>query len=373
MSTGIESFIPYKNFVDTTEYIENFHLISGYSYAITKQLMLKHNKNSLTNFDAPTFSHKDVSYCIADVKPSKPEFICGWITCAEYAERENINLEEVELQASNGFLGPVEICKKTSKQLIIWPKEYQYMEIVNLPTPGKHHFRAHTSISAKASTDIGERDISNFDETQQQLLSLIYKHGEAPEIQSKAETMLFQSCFLLYWTAFEVFVKETIHDLFRQHPEKLTKGVKGSTKNLSYADIYNMSSSFSSIDSLRTELVNTEIEKHKRDGESISGLINFLKSEFKFHEDPYTAWYVINGQKKETSILKINEIRDVRNSLVHDSGKDFKTLIGMYPHLSTNEEKLAISEDYYVECSYVLRGIAFFISLMIYCKKYKSA
>lgn len=192
--------------------------------------------------------------------------------------------------------------------------QYQSKTEAELPSPGKVKFRPTFSITAKTSIGIDTDDLQDFDKTQQKLVSLAHNVGEVEELGTKAETMLFQSSFLLQWTAFEVFLRETIHDLYRKHPEKLAKGQKGTTTSLSYADILRMSGEFSSIDNLRESIVSLEIEKHKRDGASISGLINFLKTEFKFDDDPYQAWYVANGEQKllhtpRSLRLKTSEIR----------------------------------------------------------------
>lgn len=362
---------PYVHYCNTVKYIDDFVQISELSYGITKQLMKRHNKDSLGDVELPKPKNKELSFCMADVKLKSNRPICGWLTLQKYAEKTELGISEVTKLAESGKLGPTCRHPKTDALLVIWPPQYQSKTESELPSPGKVKFRPTFSITAKTSIGIDTDDLQDFDKTQQKLVSLAHNVGEVEELGTKAETMLFQSSFLLQWTAFEVFLRETIHDLYRKHPEKLAKGQKGTTTSLSYADILRMSGEFSSIDNLRESIVSLEIEKHKRDGASISGLINFLKTEFKFDDDPYQAWYIANGEQKTASHTKITEIKDVRNSLIHDAGKDADELIKVYPHLLEREGSLIVNSEYYHECVLALRSIAHTLADSITRQKYK--
>lgn len=367
----VQNYTPYANYSETVRYIENFVNISDLAYGITRQLMKKHSKDSLIDFDVPPPKKKELSFSMADIRLKNVDFVCGWLSFEAYAEKLGIAPEEVDALASAGKLGSIAKHPKTNSNLIIWPNDFQLQDLEKLPEPGKSKFKPIFSITAKASVEFDTENEESFEETQKRLLSLAHKIGDTEELGTKAETMLYQSSFLLQWTAFEIYIRETIHDLFRSHPGKLAKGQKGSLTSLSYADVLRMSEDFASIDALRESIVNLEIEKHKKDGASISGLINFLKSEFTFERDPYKAWYVIEGDKRTASFAKVTEIKDVRNSLIHDAGKNVDDLLAMYPHLIAKEGALIISRVYYDECIYVLRSIAFSIAESITSGKYR--
>jgi len=372
MSTAQE-YPPYANYSETVRYVEDFVQISDLAYGITRQLMKKHSKDSLIDVEMPRPKKKELSFSMADIRVKNVEFVCGWLSFEAYAGKLGIDLTEVEALASAKKLGPIPKHPETNIDLVIWPEEFQSKELAELPEPGKSKFKPQFSITAKASVELDDEKEDSFEETQKRLLSLAHQVGETEELGTKAETMLYQSSLLLQWTAFEVYIRETIHDLFRRHPGKLAKGQKGSFASLSYADVLRMSEDFSSIAALQESIVNLEIEKHKKDGASISGLINFLKSEFKFEEDPYKAWYVIEGDMRTASFAKVTEIKDVRNSLIHDAGKNVEDLLAMYPNLIEKEGGLIVSNAYYTECVYVLRGIAFSIAKSITTGKYKCA
>jgi hypothetical protein len=52
---------------------------------------------------------------------------------------------------------------------------------------------------------------------------------------------------------------------------------------------------------------------------------------------------MFKGSRKEASFNKIVEIKDVRNSLIHDSGKDVEELLALYPHIGHAKGDLIIS------------------------------
>lgn len=365
-------FEPYKNYLELYDYIDNFLSISSLSYGITKQLLNKHDKSELKSIDLPEPNKKELSFSMADINVTDVEFICGWISSSEYANKLEMSESEVMEKANLGMLGHKAEHPKSGECILIWPEEYQSKELDELPAPGKSKFKPKVSITAKSSLSIDTDELTGFEDTQKQLVRLAHAIGEKEKVTSKAETMLFQSSFLLNWTAFEVFIRESIHALYRAHPKKLTKGQKGAAHSLSYKDIFEMSAGFDDIEKLKFSLVETEIEKHQKDGESITGLINFLKSEFKFKNDPYNAWYVLKGDRKNASFNRITEIKDVRNALMHNAGKDVDSLIVEYPHLQREDGNLIINDDYYHETALLMKSVAFSIAKDVVSKNYRT-
>ncbi|WP_288132445.1 hypothetical protein [Microbulbifer sp.] len=365
-------FEPYKNYLELYDYIDNFLSISSLSYGITKQLLNKHGKADLKGIDLPEPNKKALSFSMADINVKDVEFICGWISCSEYAKKLEISEAEVIEKANIGKLGHKSEHPKSGECILIWPEEYQSKELDELPAPGKSKFKPKVSITAKAGLSIDTDELTGFEDKQMQLVRLAHAVGDKDKVTNKAETMLFQSSFLLNWTAFEVFIRESIHSLYRAHPKKLTKGQKGSAQSLSYKDIFQMSAEFDDIEKLKFSLIEMEIDKHQKDGESITGLINFLKSEFKFENDPYNAWYVLKGDKKKSSFNRITEIKDVRNALMHNAGKDVDTLIEEYPHLQREDNNLIINDDYYHETALIMKSVAFSIAKDVVSEKYRT-
>lgn len=366
------NFEPYKNYLELYDYIDNFLSITSLSYGITNQLLNKHDKADLIDIDIPQPNKKTLSFSMADIEVKDVEFVCGWISYSEYANKLGLSEKEVIEKADIGQLGHKSEHPKSGERLLIWPEEYQNKELNELPAPGKSKFKPKISITAKGDLSIDIDVLTGFEDKQMQFVRLAHAVGDKDKVTNRAETMLFQSSFLLNWTAFEVFIRESIHALYRLHPKKLTRGQRGSAQSLSYKDIFNMSGEFENIEKLKSSLIEMEIDKHQKDGESITGLINFLKSEFTFENDPYKAWYVLNGEQKNASFNRITEIKDVRNALMHNAGKDVDTLIKEYPHLQTDQNSLIINNDYYYETVLIMKSVAFSIAKDVVLRKYQS-
>jgi hypothetical protein len=82
---------------------------------------------------------------------------------------------------------------------------------------------------------------------------------------------------------------------------------------------------------------------------------------------------MFKGSRKEASFNKIVEIKDVRNSLIHDSGKDVEELLALYPHIGYAKGDLMISAAYYDECVLALRSVALSLARDITRGKYRCA
>ena len=249
------NFEPYKNYIELYEYIDNFLSISSLSYEITNQLLNKHNKSQVEDIELPEPNKKTLSFSMADLKVKDVEFVCGWISCSEYAKKVELTEEEVINNADTGLYGHKSEHPESGECILIWPQEYQTKNLEELPKAGKSKFKPKVSITAKADLSFDTDELTGFEDKQMQLVRLAHAVGDKDKVTSKAEAMLFQSSFLLNWTAFEVFIRETIHALFKMHPKKLTKGQKGAAQSISYKDIFQMSDEFDSIDKLKHSLV----------------------------------------------------------------------------------------------------------------------
>ncbi|EJL7016589.1 hypothetical protein NMT49_003552 [Vibrio cholerae] len=364
-------FKPYSNYIELFDYIGDFVGISSLSYRITKRLLATHDENALSDVVLPKPEKEDLSFSMADVNV-EGEFVCGWLRCKSYAEKINSDIDTVRVKAIEGAYGHIHNDVENEDILLIWPPEFQEVPLSELPPVGKAKFKQRVTLQAHASVDLEIDVIDDFEAHQKRLLKLAHAVGDKDEVSSNAEVMLFQSAFLLHWTAFEVFIKETIHELFRRHPKKLTIGQLGSKQNLSYKDVFELSSEFNSIEDLKKSLVEREIEKHQSNGESISGLINFLNREFKFERNPYESCYIFKGDKRVATKLRVDEIRDVRNTLMHTAGKDVLTLFACHPHLRNEDNNLIIDNEYFVDATLVMKNIAHSIALSVQLGKYQA-
>jgi len=288
---------------------------------------------------------------------------CGWLSFEEYADKCNLPAEEVQREAHEGKFGTVATHPKTGKDVIIWPPNMQSEPLSALPEPGRYIIETEHRAAVPLTLDLGDQE--SFDQVQETILSLAHSIGEPEDMAKRAGEMLNQSCLLLEWTIFEVFLRSTIEELIRRHPSKIASGGKGMKSSLDYEEILEMSRNFTSLESLRASLTEREIERMQAGGESVHGLINFLKSGFGFKRDPYEAWYVFNGERHTTHYTDLVELKEVRNALVHDGGRPPKLFFEEYPAVPRRDNAIVIDNEYYLKGGLILSAIAFVIARCI--------
>jgi hypothetical protein len=364
-----QQFVPYAIYLANKEYIDSFLSLTKIAYGITEQLLFKHPREQLLEFELPRGDDPNQeSYSMADREVESIELVCGWFTIEEYAEKYGHAPTQVENDAQKGLLDPVLKHPETGKDVIIWPKEMQTLPLPKLPEPGLKKFIVkvkRTEMRTK-SIDLDFKDEKTFSEVQRMFLKLAHSLGEPEEVRERAEEDLYRSCFLLQWTIFEVFLRSTIQELIQRHPSKVVASKQSRKASLSYEEVLEMSSYLTSIESLRDRIVQREIERLQSGGASVHGLINFLKDEFHFEDDPYQAWYVLNGEHKTTHYNDLIELKDVRNALIHDAGRPASSFFEKYPSIQRRSNSIIITIDYYHKAVMILSSIAFLIDSRLY-------
>jgi len=211
----------------------------------------------------------------------------------------------------------------------------------------------------------------HFDEVQRTFLKLAHSMGKPEEVGERAKEVLYRSCLVLRWTAFEAFLHSAIYDLFRSHPHKLAEDSMAKRPSMSYADIISMLEQFTSIEALHAALVEPQIEQSAAEGQSVHGLINLLKSSFAFHDDPYEAWYVLRGQRYETDYnTLLEEIKEVRNTLVHEGGYACKGFFERFPNVPHRDNQIVIDDTYNTKTALVFGSVAYKIAHSVVQRKY---
>lgn len=270
---------------------------------------------------------------------------CEWVSLLEYANRENVSIDIVEEQADSGMLGPVhteEGCK-----YIIWPKNQQKSD--TLPEFGKKSFK----IIAKQNIDA----MIEIDNTEQ-ALTILGKYPNLEEAIERSCQQLIPSCLLLYWTVFEAYVKDFIETLYCIHPEQVLK--KYGKNEMTLNAIFDGSHRFTDIESLKHKVLDEVLAKYDR--ENISKLIEFVGDCYLSKgTDPFTAQYVCKGEKHLTSRSQLDQIRIIRNALIHDNGviseKEWRR-IDLLPRDGENSV-VNVSDDALNIVSFILKSIAY--------------
>jgi hypothetical protein len=360
------TFQPYVNYRENQEYIDDFLRLTGLSYGITLQLLFKTPKEKLPSLNLLKKQfNKEVSYSMADVSVENVEMACGWITYSEYAEKAKIDEKEIENRASKGEFGKIKQHPKTGLDVIIWPPEMQEKPDEELPEPGKYRMTVTSKHEAIASIPLDVENLEDFENIQSIFLALAHSLGAQDTVTKNAEETLYKSCYLLQWIIFEVFLRGTLRELYRRHPETLNYDTTGQEKAVSYSEILDITQRFTDLNNLQVVLVEREIAKKEANDMSVHGLINFLKAAFKFKRDPYEAWYVLENNRKQTSYNRLLELKEVRNYLLHDGGIAPDDFFNCYPDVQQSENKILITEDYYHEMRLVLSAISYSLTCSI--------
>ena len=167
----------------------------------------------------------------------------------------------------------------------------------------------------------------------------------------------------------EVFIRSTVHDLFRRHPEAIASGKRALT-TITYGEVLSLSHCFSNAEALRSALVERAIEHEESEDRSVHGLINLLKSRFRFEGDPYSSWYVLRGKRQVITYTELMMVKDTRNALLHDAGEPLPELFVRYPDIPSRDGRITVTHDFYQRCALVLNSVAANLNYMIEKGKY---
>lgn len=350
-------FLPYVAYTAADRELDRFVELTRLSYALAQQLLFATPKESLPplSFNPPPFD--EVSFGEQHVgAPDDVALQCEWLELGEHATRSGRSMAELHEAALAGELGPPEEAA-TEHRRYIWPPEFATKPREQLPAPGKKSFAVRIEVTALADGPAYDlQDPSTFEQAQQSYLGLAHALGEPEEVGDRAQAMLARSALLVQWTNFEVFLRETVGEMFRRHPELLSRGRRGK-QSIDYGDLFAISDDLRSADALRHALAEREIESLRGGGQSVHGLINFLKTELRFKRDPYAAWYRWRGEPRSASYQAIQELKDLRNALVHE---------GEPPE----EASLEVTHDRYLQARLMLGALAHRLSKQIAANEY---
>lgn len=362
-------FGPYKIYKENIASISDFQEVTGIAIAFAEKLFEKYPQKELEQIDHGIQDKSQLSYCAADTA-NNPVMVKAWLSFEDYSQKVGLPVEQIILAASKGELGEVKQHPKSGKDVIYWFKEDANVND-DIPDPGKYAFT--NTVTLTAAVEISDDTKSNIDKLQQLLLSIGHSRGANADLSKNIEENLCKSILVLHWTSFENFLRQTIQELYHMHPELLVKNKQATKPSISYEEIFNFTSGFSSTEHLRARIVQKEVETAESEDKSVHGLINYIKSNFRFESDPYASWYIFKGNKVEFGYDDLMEVKDTRNTLIHDGGFPDKIFFAQYPEVPNVDFKVVLNENYLLRCIFILRSIAYNINRAIQTKKYRVA
>ena len=205
--------------------------------SLTYDLALASAENNTSDIVIPkkfrNISKKDISYSVADMEIEGIELVRGWISFEEYAKKTGLAIEKIREKAAKGELGKVE--KKKGKKVIFWSSEDQKLEELP-PVDSKSQYKVKfvTKGTVEYKTELSLKEIVSY-------------LGSAKSLENKtseASLLLNRETFLLYWSAFEQYIKKLTVVLFELFPEQVLKNKKYGKNQMSYREIFERSANF---------------------------------------------------------------------------------------------------------------------------------
>lgn len=324
-------FPPYVTYEASTDQIETFVRFTENSYALSWHLMELNPRDSLPERRPP--SREEIgkaSYSVADTAVKDVELAYEWVTYEEYGRRENLHQEVVAECAEQGQYGTVNRHPQTLQAMILWPPSSQQDPKAQTLEPGKKSFRVKVEANMyfAANLELGQEE--NAEDVQATLLWLAHQYGPDEISRRQAYKALFSSGLLLQWTAFEEFLRDTVGFMLRKHPAKIADRKKA----VSYEELVTLTEDFGSVEALQNALIQREIDNLRAGGQSVHGLINYLKREFCFEKDPYVVHYTHAGVRVDCGFPDLLALKDLRNVIAHNGaanspisdGEDFDAM-----------------------------------------------
>lgn len=287
----------------------------------------------------------------------------GWVTYEEYAKEAGLSRDQVEERAREGKLGPTAVIPETGAAVLFWPPQEHAKTLGELPLPSKTKTYSVT-LTNEALVSI-EGDWEEGASARNTFLKLASSQGDPKESSEHALSLLRRVSFIEEWSSFEVYLREIVAFLLRKHPKKITASGKGKKASVGIEDVIAMSNGFQSIEQLRERIVEQEIARRQEDGQLVHGLINFLKDEFRFERDPYREPYIMRGKREVTHYKDIEEIKEVRNALMHDGGVVPASFFASWPRVPHDSAQIQITYDYSLMALLTLRSVGLGIAASI--------
>jgi hypothetical protein len=345
----------YLKYQERQERLDLFYNLAELSVLFTAFSLSEMSLDGLKKIKIPRPDLKKLSMIPRAARPKEVRLRRGWITYEEYSKESGLEIHQVEESARDGKLGPVTTIPETNEDALFWPPEEHSKALSELPPPTKKKTYVVTMETDALISLNGEWE---GEETKETFLKLASSHGDPEESSGNALALLRQVCFIQEWTSFEVYIREVVAYLLRKHPEKIAASGRGKKILMSTDEVVELSQRFTSIEELRERMVQREIERRQAEGQSVHGLINFLKDEFRFERDPYCEPYLFRGKRLTTHYNDITEIKDVRNALIHDGGLVPISFFEGRPRIPHDSGKILISDDYYLTVVLILRSIS---------------
>ena len=147
-----------------------------------------------------------------------------------------------------------------------------------------------------------------------------FVHLAAFDPAGRAADTLRRSGFVLLWTAFDAFVRDTFTTLVERHPAALLAAADADAA-VPYGELLDLSDGLTSLDGLRAGLVARELDRVRGRAASVLGTIELLTETFGFQDAPLPAAYLLEEESRTLDAEALGVLESRRNALVHEDGE----------------------------------------------------
>lgn len=358
----------YLKYKARQEKLDRFYGLAQYSFLFTAFSLTGIPASELEKIKIPLSKPENRSMIPRAARATDVHVQRGWVTHREYAKESGLEVHEIDEGARQGRLGPTAVIPGTGESALFWPPNEHGKTLAELPAPSKTKTYSVT-VAADARFSL-EGDWAEGEKARDIFLKLASSQGDPQESSEHSLALLRRVCFVQEWSSFEVYLRDVIAFLLRKYPQKIAAAGKGKKSTLSPEEVIEMSKGFTSIEELRERMVQREIDRRQEEGQSVHGLINFLKDEFRLARDPYTEAYILRGKRATTHYRDLAEIKDVRNVLMHDGGLAPPSFFKQWPRVPQASGEIVITDEYYLTELLVLRAVGLGIAESIAKNQY---
>ena len=343
----------YKNVTDEYDNISNFYNLTLYTYDIALKSVNNTDKKEVG--ESTLDEAHDSSFSPADIKINDIKKTCEWISLDAYAKKTGTIIETIEEKSQSGDLG--EVREKNGVKFVIWPPEKAGNE--NLPPLlDEQNYEMEVvfeeTISTKEGLTLGE------------IYSLLGPKDVLTESTSQAALLLNRETFLLYWSTFEQYIKNLTASLFDLFPEQVFNNRKYGKNQMTYLEIFEGSSRFTNIQELKERIIDSIIGNPNTEKESIFKMITFIRDCYLTKDvDPYNTWYVFKGNQETIDSSVINQIRILRNAIVHHNGEMKEGWDTINLIKQPDDNRVVVDEDLLLKTKLILQAISYNIFNLI--------
>jgi hypothetical protein len=320
-----EEFAPFKRYQENREALTKHINATEIAYALAVCTL---GDPRVKEINPSTFREAS-SFSKADFGVKSVKRLYGWVKLKEYAELEQISVQEVRRRLNRGELGRVEKHPRSKAAIVMWSTNMCESPKAAALSLGMSQWSIEGRSPGKiAAIEFDIDDEQSIDRARSNLVHIGRRFGNAESVYSEAQELFYRGSFLNLWSSFEIFIKDSFGDLVRRFPLSLASLPDWKKLTYVYSDLVVQTNGLQDISPLRELLVSTEIAKAETGGRSISGLINLMKSMFEWSGDLYQRPYKEGGKVLRTKYADLSEIREVRNALAHQRIPQSNTLNG---------------------------------------------